>query len=313
MKHLSLGPVPPESAPKLEVKPTPRPVLDDSQPTPATIPPGTIRGVGTKEDPLLPPVEYRVDGKMRQYGNYPVRQCTTSTCGLWFKPKANIPQKRCYKCKTADPEVNQRHYFTPHEITKLEVKAAETWAEFRARLKALGLNTIPEDADRRKARNFGVYGDIMCTWREMAAARLIADGNHVVMVADAVAMPAASIFDMMDGVGGQPRFQDMVAHFHAVDIGLQMLHRERSLRKTVSDAEGLTPKQKVDAEIQLSKLHTEVSERLPKPPKAKEIDFGLELEAQGLRNIARGMAADFSLLVSGNLETGAVGGPGPRK
>ena len=69
----------------------------------------------------------------------------------------------------------------------------------------------------------------MCTWREMAAARLLADGNEVILTADAVGLPAAAIFDMVDGVGGQQRFGDMKAHFHAVDIGLQMLHQDQQL------------------------------------------------------------------------------------
>jgi len=308
-KHLRLG-----SAPQAKPKPKPEPEeIPASQSTPATIPPGTIRGLGTEDDPLLPPVRYNATGEMRKNAKWTPVQCTISTCGLWYI-RSYPSQKRCHKCRQSGLGADaQRHYFTPKEVTKLEVKAAETWAEFRARLKTFGLNSIPEDADRRKIRNFGVYGDIMCTWREMAAARLLANGEIVILVADGVGLPAAAIFDMLDGVGGQPRFNDMRAHYENSDGGLQLLQERQRLTRLVREASGLTPNQRVTAALSLSKLWTDIREAQPPTPKVKEINFGESLEQQGIRNIAKGQAYDYSLLCAGNAETGAQGGPGPRK
>jgi hypothetical protein len=280
---------------------------------PGTIPPGTIRGLGTKEDPELPPVKYRQNGMILAFNpRLPVCQCGITACGRWFQPAAP-GQARCHTCirQSRASEEGGTGPSTPGEMLDLEVQAGERWADFRKRIRTMGVASIPPDADIRKARNFGVYGDIVCTWREMTAARLVADGNAVIDIADVVGIPPSHVFAMQDGVG-QPRFQDMVAHYHAVDIGLQMLHNERSLRRKLNNAEGLTPKQSIEAEIQLSKLHTEVSERLPKPPKAREINFGDDIETQGIRQIARGLAVDFTLLRPGNPETGEMGGPGPR-
>lgn len=288
-------------------------------PDDATIAPGTIRGLGTEEDPELPPVKYRPNGEIQAFNpRLPVSRCVKPVCGRWFRPVAP-GQTRCFTCirqsrasgmesmpkskgkKSADCT-------TSTELLDLEVEAGERWSDFRKRLRAMGVGSVPLDADAKKARNFGVYGDIVCTWREMTAARLVADGNSAIDIGDVVGIPPANIFAMMDVTS----FQNMVAHYHAVDIGLQMLHNERTLRKLVDKAEGLTPKQRVESAIQLSKLHTEVSERLPKPPKVREVDFGEDVETQGIRMIARGLANDFTLLRPGNPETGEMGGPGPR-
>lgn len=270
--------------------------LDEKNWQEETLPEGTILGKGTPEDPLQPPIKYRLDGTPRRWPKFPPKVCPD--CSLHYYPMTS-KQKKCHFC-IAKKEP------TPKEQRAIISHSSKYIAETLKKIRELGTIDLSDPkVDEKKYHTFGVYGKIKCSEREILAAKALAVGVDIFVTAVATGIPYSELFAMYEGGGRQPDFPKMLAHYTAVYGILGNIKEIVGLTSEIKKAQGLPVNKKIDAINALVKLRSQILEALPPPPEKSSINFGIDATTIDIEKRVEELIKEF-------VKSIPWAGPGPK-
>jgi hypothetical protein len=286
-----------------------------------------IVGQGTQDSP------YRyVMGPTKR----PPRECADPKHSpehlLWFIP--TMPSvKRCPWCSSERPsavtlKIKQRMTdIKAGVVTKaaerfrmVQVDKAE-WAAFKHFQP--WLTKCRADASRlsgeRTTHDFGIYGKIKATEREIRLAELEAatckaDPTPVAFLSLATGLTVSEIEALRAGAGANPDYPYVAAFYQLRTTRSEMLEVMRDYKSFLAtpleagDKVGLKERQKAYGDM--LKAENQLLDLLPKPKKKEQLDLGGSYDSTPAEDLAMRAVADFALTEPPALD-GRPGGPGP--
>ena len=235
---------------------------------------GQVLGEGTEDDPQWKVRSPRQTEPRNLWPNAVCSECQT----VWFVPSQKN-QRRCFTCGAKYRVLTKKKVTLRNKDGNYEVEQHVARAVIALKKSGAELD------DTLESVKFGDFGNIVCSKRQIAAARMFAEGSMVKLNADNEEQPltvdgiAAACFiappdlrAMLDGGGPQPRFLDMVAYFRIQSVlTYQMGVLIPEARRAMMTAEG---KDRTLAAQRIVGLESEVWKRLPSPPTRVRPEFG---------------------------------------
>jgi len=268
-----------------------------------------ILGSGTEQDPYY----YEKSAKLQ-----PPMKCPDGMHdldkGFWFlrpTPKA----KRCPWCTSERPAESTLR-FKQKFAERAARRATETDATEREAFRYFRrwLDKVREDAKRlrddREEREFGIYGRIKATDREIRLAELEAvtlanDPTPVTFLSMATGLTVTEIEALRAGAGSNPDYPSIQHYYQLRGTRRDILAIIKDYKATLKELPALD---RLGPYKEILKMEDKLIDLLPKPKKREQLDFG-DRENTAAEALALRAVSDFCLCEPP--QDSRLGGPGP--